>query len=116
MKKWIKNVNDFMLDANKALPETLRFWVYFLLGLGLFNIFLRKPLTCIIFGGIVLIEVWALVVEIVRDHREEKARRELLERMVKDTGSLAQAFNNLGKTIEGVFNGDSYKKEEGDEN
>lgn len=115
MKKWIKNVNDFILDANKALPDVLRFWVYFMLGLGLFNIFLGQPLTGILFGGIILIEVWAFVVEIVRDHREEKARRELLERRVNDPGSFAQAFNNLGKAIEGVFNGDSYKKEEGND-
>ncbi|MCB6569508.1 hypothetical protein LI142_08340 [Eubacterium limosum] len=108
----MKKLNDFMLDANKALPDVLRFWVYFLLGLGLSYVFLGQPLTCIIFGGIVLIEVWALVVEIVRDHREEKARRELLERMVNDPGSFARAFNNLGKAIEGVFNGDSYRKEE----
>ncbi|WP_392885935.1 hypothetical protein [Eubacterium limosum] len=108
----MKKLNDFMLDANKALPDVLRFWVYFMLGLGLSHIFLGQPLTYIIFGGIVLIEVWAFVVEIVRDHREEKARRELLERMVNDPGSLAKAFNNLGKAIEGVFNGDSYRKEE----
>lgn len=112
MKKWIKNVNDFMLEANKDLLDVLRFWVYFLLGLGLFDIFLGQPLTGIIFGGIILIEVWALVVEIVRDHREEKARRELLERMVNDPGSLAQAFNKLGDAIEGVFNGGTYRKEE----
>ncbi len=112
MKKWIKSVNDLMLDANKSLLDVLRFWVYFLLGLGLFNIFLGQSLTYIIFGGVILIGVWALVVEIVRDHREEKARRELLERMVNDPGSLAQAFNKLGDAIEGVFNGGTYRKEE----
>lgn len=111
----MKKLNDFMLDANKALPDVLRFWVYFLLGLGLSYVFLGQPLTCIIFGGIVLIEVWALIVEIIREHKAEKARRELLESMVNDPGSFAQAFNNLGKAIEGVFNGGTYKKEEGDD-
>lgn len=115
MKKWIKNVNDLMLDANKALPEVLRFWVYFLLGLGLFNIFLGQTLTYIIFGGIVLIEVWALVVEIIREHKAEKEYQEVMERLKNDPGCFAQACANLDKAIERVFNGDSYKKEEGDD-
>ena len=67
----MKKLNDFMLDANKALPDVLRFWVYFLLGLGLSYVFLGQPLTCIIFGGIVLIEVWALIVEII-EHKHKK--------------------------------------------
>nr|DAF82369.1 MAG TPA: hypothetical protein [Caudoviricetes sp.] len=33
MKKWIKSINDFMLDANRALPEVIRFWVFFMLGM-----------------------------------------------------------------------------------
>lgn len=108
----MKELNDLMLDVNKALPEVLRFWVYFMLGFGLSYIFLGQLATYIIFSGIVVIEAWALVIEIVRDHREEKARRELLERMVNDPGSVAQAFNNLGDAIGRIFNGDSYRKEE----
>lgn len=116
MKKWIKNVNDFMLDANKALPDVLRFWVYFLLGLGLSNIFLGQPLTCIIFGGIVLIEFWALIVEIIREHKAEKEYQEVMERLKNDPGCFAQACANLDKAVNRIFNDDSYKKEEGDEN
>lgn len=112
----MKELNDLMLDANKALPEVLRFWVYFLLGLGLSNIFLGRPLTIIIFTGIVVIEAWALIVEIVRDHQAEKEYQEVMERMKNDPGSFAQTCTNLDKAVNRIFNGDSYKKEEGDEN
>lgn len=103
----MKELNDLMLDANKALPEVLRFWVYFLLGLGLSNIFLGRPLTIIIFTGIVVIETWALIVEIVRDHQEEKERekayQELLERSKRD-GGLVQSFNEAARGLNEALN------------
>lgn len=102
MKKWIKKINDFMLDANKALPEIIRFLVFFLLGMCISFLVLGKIATYAIFGGIVIIEFWALVVRAVRERREEKARqeayKEMLEKMKKHNG-LMGAFNETVKDL-----------------
>lgn len=119
MKKWIKSINDFMLDANRALPEVIRFWVFFMLGMCISFLVLGRIATYAIFGGIVIIEFWALIVQVVRERREEKARleayKEMLEKMKKQNRGLMGVFNEMAKNLDDALHTVFYGEEKNED-
>lgn len=112
MKKWIRNANDFIIAADSALPEILKFWVYYSLGVCLSLLLFGKLATLVIIGIVVTVQIWSLIARTIRDYRAEKARQELIERMANDPECINKAFCDLGKAISRAFSGVSEKNEE----
>lgn len=71
MKKWIRNANDFIIAADNALPEILKFWVYYSLGVCLSLLLFGKLATLVIIGIVVAVQIWSLIAQMIRDRRAE---------------------------------------------
>ena len=114
MKKWIRNANDFIIAADNALPEILKFWVYYSLGVCLSLLLFGKLATLVIIGIVVAVQIWSLIAQMIRDRRAEKARQELIERMANDPGCINKAFRDLSEAISRAFSGVSEEEENHD--